>query len=312
MRQIVVLFLLLSFPAAAETVRIDGPQGPLAAELSAAKDARHIVVIVPGSGPIDRDGNSGGVGIRSDAYKLLAVALAKNGISSLRIDKRGLFGSATAISDPNDVTIAAYADDVRNWVRMASRHADCVWIAGHSEGGLVALVAAQKAPEALCGLVLLAAPGRPVGRLLIEQSWANPANGPLMPEIESIVADLEVGRTRNLAAISPVLRTLFSAGLQRYMTDLFAYDPVTIAGRWKGAALILQGDADIQVKLQDARLLAAAMPQARRVDLKGATHMLKDDTPGQPFRSYRDPGQPLHRDLVPAILDLLKNHPPRR
>jgi len=304
-RRFLLLSLCVPAWALAEPVHIPGPQGSLEAEAIVVEDAAHAVVIVPGSGPTDRDGNARPLGLASDTYRLLAEGLAGHGIASLRIDKRGFYGSATAIADPNDVTIAHYAEDVRGWVGFATGLAPCVWIAGHSEGGLVALVAAEASPEGLCGLILMATSGRPTGQLMIEQLRSNPANASLMPEIESIVADLENGQSRDGAAITPILQPLFSEGLQRYMIDLFSHDPGSIARNWRGPVLIIQGDEDIQVRPHDADLLEAAMPQAERVDLPGGTHMLKAGVAGQPFATYTDPSHPLHGDVVPAIVDFL-------
>ncbi|GGH48945.1 hypothetical protein GCM10011341_10950 [Frigidibacter albus] len=126
MRTLSSLPLLLPTLALAEPVQIPGPQGPLEAERIAVEGAAHAVIIIPGSGPTDRDGNSGPMGLRSDSYKLLANGLAAEGIASLRIDKRGLYGSAAALADANDVTIANYAQDVRDWVAEASSLAPCV------------------------------------------------------------------------------------------------------------------------------------------------------------------------------------------
>lgn len=296
-----VWLVLMPVWALAEVVQLPGPDGPLEGEALLVPGADHAVVIVPGSGPIDRDGNAPGTGLRSDVYRLLAEGLSEQGITTLRVDKRGFFGSAGAVSDPNAVTIAGYAEDVHGWVDHAADLAPCVWIAGHSEGGLVALVAAQDRPEALCGLILLATPGRPVGQLLIEQMQANPANGPLMPQVKSLVADLESGRTQDPETLHPSLQPLFSDGLQRFMTDLFSHDPVALAQNWDGPVLIVQGAADMQVRPLDADLLQDAMPHARRLDLPGGTHMLKHDQPGRPFASYSDPDLPLHEGITPAI-----------
>lgn len=271
----------------------------------AVEGASDVVVIIPGSGPTDRDGNSPSKKLFSDSYKFLAEGLASRGIASLRIDKRGLFGSGNAISDPNDVTIEAYAEDARNWVKYASDLAPCVWIAGHSEGGLVALVAAKEAPKRLCGLLLLATPGRPVGQLMLEQLAANPANAPLMPEIKGIVADLEAGQRRDPASMTPVLQQLFSAGVQRYMTDLFSYDPVSVARHWNGPTLVVQGDEDIQIRPHDADLLEGALRQAYRLNLAEGTHMLKAAVEGEPLATYTDRTLPLHQELVPGIVHFL-------
>ena len=89
------------------------------------------------------------------------------------------------------------------------------------------------------------------------------------------------------------------------MADLFSYDPVAVASDWQGPVLVLQGDADIQVRPRDADLLGNAMPQAVRVDLEGATHMLKADIDGKPLATYTDRTLPLHENLVPAITRFL-------
>ncbi|WP_341366067.1 alpha/beta fold hydrolase [Yoonia sp. BS5-3] len=272
----------------------------------AVEGADHAVIIIPGSGPTDRDGNSPQTGLSTDTYRMLAEGLTEHGITSLRIDKRGFYGSAGAIADPNDVTISAYADDVSNWITFAAGSASCVWLAGHSEGGLVALVAAQGAPENLCGLILLATAGRPIGQILIEQLAANPANAPFMPEITAIVADLEAGQSRDPDTIDPVLRSLFSAGLQRYMIDLFSYDAVEVAKGWDGPVLIVQGNEDLQVQPYDADLLAGALPQAQRISLVRGTHMLKAAVAGDPLATYADPTLPLYENLVSDIASFIE------
>ncbi len=303
------VLLLGGASARAEEMQAAGPAGPLAAEAIKVDGARNVVLIIPGSGPIDRDGNGPGVGLKSDMYRQLAEALGKAGIASLRVDKRGFFGSAKAISDPNQVTIGEYAADTRKWMEKARTLAPCVWLAGHSEGGLVALMAVTQAPDEVCGLILMAAPGRPVGQLLVEQMAANPATAALAPQVREIVADLEAGKTRAPETIPAPLQALFSPGVQRFMMDLFSHDPSAIASRWQGPVLILQGDHDMQVKTVDADLLAAAMKQARKQVLPGVTHMLKVDVPGQPFATYTDPALPLDGAVVPAIQALIETQP---
>ena len=49
------------------------------------------------------------------------------------------------------------------------------------------------------------------------------------------------------------------------------------------------------------------MPQAHRLDLPKATHMLKSDVPGQPLASYTDPSLPLHPGLIDGIVTFLGN-----
>ncbi|MCA8095406.1 hypothetical protein LGM65_31820 [Burkholderia anthina] len=105
-------------------------------------------------------------------------------------------------------------------------------------------------------------------------------------------------------------------GTVRHLTELYgtANRHKPLQTRAKGNALeslgiltahLLQGDADVQVKPRDAELLADAMPQAMRVDLRGAPHMLKMEVPGSPLATYRNPALPLHPELIPGIVRLL-------
>jgi len=308
-----IALLSLALPAASahsDEIQIPGPSGPLGAELLAAENARDLVITIPGSGPIDRDGNAPNMGLASDVYKLLSEALYAKAVSSLRIDKRGFFSSAAAIDDPNDVTIAAYAEDVRNWIKWAAPQAECVWLAGHSEGGLVSLAAAQEPIEGLCGVILLAAPGRPIGTLMKEQFANNPYNAPILEDLNNIVTTLETGSEVPQKDIPGPVRTLFSPGVQRFMIDLFTYDPAQLAATWSGPTLILQGDADVQVTPVDAALLTANLPNATSAALPNGTHTLKLDVPGSPFSTYTNPALPLHPELVDHIVDFLSAHRP--
>src|SRR6185437_11332636 len=150
------MFSLLIAAAAAVAVPMTapGPQGPLAGTLEDAGKGAPVVLIIPGSGPTDRDGNNP-IGVTAAPYRLLAEALAAKGVSSVRIDKRGMFGSKAAVPDPNKVTIADYATDAHSWAAAVRKQtgAKCVWVLGHSEGALIALAATQQ-PQGICGVIL--------------------------------------------------------------------------------------------------------------------------------------------------------------
>jgi pimeloyl-ACP methyl ester carboxylesterase len=154
-------------PAAGVPIEASGPKGPLAGTLLRTPGTQGpVALIIPGSGPTDRDGNNP-LGVRAASYRLLAEGLFHQGVNTVRIDKRGMFGSAAAVVDPNAVTIADYVADTDAWVQAirATTGAPCVWLIGHSEGGLVALATAKEVKN-LCGLVLVSAAGRPMGDVL--------------------------------------------------------------------------------------------------------------------------------------------------
>jgi pimeloyl-ACP methyl ester carboxylesterase len=317
--------LFLSFAAAAAlalapaavtstAIEVPGPLAPLQGTLAtpATGKPRAVVVIVPGSGPTDRDGNNP-LGIAAAPYRLLAEGLAGAQVATVRIDKRGMFGSRGAIADANAVTIGAYAADVRAWAKAARGRTGlpCAWILGHSEGGLVALAAVQQ-PEGICGVVLVSALGRPLGVVLREQLKANPANGPVLPQALAALDALESGRKVDVTGMNPALLPLFAPQVQAYLIDFLSYDPAKLAARVRVPMLIVQGDRDLQVGIADAKALAAADPRAKLALIAGANHVLKvvaSPDRAANFATYRDPALPLAPGIVEAIAAFVTRPP---
>ena len=256
-------------------IEAPGPQGPLAGTMIEGAAGAPVVLIIPGSGPTDRNGDNP-LGVRGGVYRQLAVGLAARGIASVRVDKRGMFGSRAAVPDPNDVTIADYAGDVHSWIAAIRTRtgAPCVWVLGHSEGGLVALVAAQSAPD-ICGLLLVAAMGRPLADVMRQQFKANPANAPVLGQALAAIDSLEAGKTFDPAGLHPGLAPMFATKVQAYLIDFFHYNPATLAAAYKGPMLVLQGNRDLQVTLEDAAILKNAHLSAKLMIVPGVNHVLK-------------------------------------
>ncbi|KAG8152720.1 alpha/beta hydrolase [Burkholderia catarinensis] len=286
-------------------IEAPGPAGPLRGTLlsPAAGDAP-VVLIVPGSGPTDRNGNNP-YGIQASTYRLLAEGLLDNGIASVRIDKRGMYGSVSAIADADDVTIDDYAADVHSWVTTIRRQtgASCVWVLGHSEGGWVALSAARQTAD-ICGLILVATAGRPLGQVLKQQLQSNPANAPVLGNALSILESLDAGKTVDAAGIDPALMPLFRPQVQRFLMSELTVDPAALLAGYTKPVLIIQGTRDIQVGLQDAQLLKDANPRAELALVANANHVLKavhTEARDENLAAYSDPRRPLANDVVEAI-----------
>ena len=294
-------------PQASTPVELEapGPNGPLKGTFVAPAAGQPVVLIIPGSGPTDRDGNNP-MGVRAAPYRLLAEGLADRGIGSLRIDKRGMFGSAAAIADANAVTVADYAADVARWVDLVREKTGrgCVWLAGHSEGGLVALTAANKHGDEICGVALVAAPGRPLGTVMREQLRSNPANAPILAQAEAAIGALERGEQVDTAQLHPALQSLFAAPVQAYVIDLFAIDPAAIAATADLPLLLLYGGKDVQVGTSDLDALRAARPDATVAMFPDANHVLKlvnGETLAANMATYAEPDLP----LAPGVIDAL-------
>lgn len=282
-----------------------GPSGPFKGLLRNAHDASAppIALIIPGSGPTDRDGN--GPLVKSSAYRLLAEGLAEAGIASVRIDKRGLFSSAAAVRDANAVTLELYAGDVHGWIDtlQALTGQRCIWLIGHSEGALVSLVAADKS-DGICGLVLLASPGRQAGDVLREQMRRFAKTDAVLDQALTAIATLEKGEKYDTASMHPALAPVFRTEIQDFMISLLAVDPPTRLGAYPGPALIVQGKRDLQVSVEDALRLHDAKPAAELLILPDTNHILKTVTTEnvqENLATYRDPQLPLAPGIVEAI-----------
>jgi uncharacterized protein len=288
-------------------VEAPGPSGPLRGTMLApASGAAPMMLFIPGSGPTDRDGNNR-LGLKSSTYRLIAEALAARGIGTVRIDKRGMFGSNAAVADANAVTIDDYATDVGSWtasIRKATG-APCVWLLGHSEGGLVALAAAQKATD-ICGLILVATAGAPLGEVLRQQLRANPANAPILDQAMAAIEALEAGKRADVSAMNPALLPLFAPQVQGFLINAFSYDPAKLIAAVEKPVLIIQGARDMQVGAADAERLKAAAPKAELVLLPQANHVLKavnsDDRRANAL-TYSNPNLP----LAPGVVDAIAN-----
>lgn len=289
-------------PTVERTLTLNGLSGAF----MNAGDAAPALLIVPGSGPTDRDGNNP-AGLRAASYRLLAEGLQEVGISSLRVDKRGMFSSAGA-GDPNAVTLDIYAQDYLDWAATlrAETGRNCVYLLGHSEGGQMVAAAAAQDKTGICGLILVAAPGRPIFDVLRDQLRANPANAPVLDSALSAIDQLQSGETVDTSALHPALQGLFAPQIQDFMISSYGVDPAEGVRTAGIPTLILHGDRDIQVSLDDARRLEAA--GGTLIILPGVNHVLKDSPEGRGgnIATYANPDLPLSEAVVPAIASFVK------
>ena len=300
--------LTLAIAASAETpITLQTTSGEIYGTLVAPENAsRTAVLIIAGSGPTDRNGNSV-AGVSTNAYQLLADSLAAHGYASLRYDKRGIAASAAAGTDESQLTFDAYIDDAAAWVELlvADERFDRVVLAGHSEGGLIALVVAKRT-EQVAAVITLAGVGEAIDATLRRQLATQPE--PYKSECYRIIDELKAGR--KVTDVKPELAVLFRESVQPFLISQMRYEPAAEARALKVPLLVVQGTTDIQVETTDAARLFMAQRMARIVMIDDMNHVLKicsTTNPQQQMATYMNPSLPIAAKLVRAVIDFMGN-----
>lgn len=266
-----------------------------------------LVIIIAGSGPTDMNGNTIGSELQNNSLKMLAEGLAAKGIASLRYDKRGIGKSQAAIMSEEELRFEHYIDDAAAWTEMfsADKRFSTIAIAGHSEGSLIGMVAAQKS-TAVKAYISIAGCGRPAHEVIEEQ--LNPQPEQVRNEAAAINRELLQGRI--VEDVPSYLAALYRKSVQPYLISWFRYNPAKEIAKLKIPVLILQGDKDIQVGVKEAERLYLARMFSSFYIIEGMNHVLKhcegNDMLSQ-LEAYQSPTMPIKQELIEHIARFLLN-----
>jgi uncharacterized protein len=269
------------------------------------------VILIAGSGPVDRDEVVAGIPI----FAQLAARLAEQGFVVLRYDKRGV-GQSGGRSER--ATLQDYADDLITTVKWLAKRKDIdprhIAVAGHSEGGAVAMLAAA-AENKIASLVLLAAPGTTGSELILEQQRhvlellgtpesERQAKIDLQKRIQAAVTT-----EKGWESVPPELRAQADTP---WFKSLLLFDPSKVMPRIKQPILIVQGDLDKQVFPHHADTLGELgrarkkAPPIEVVHLPGINHLLTPAETGEVSEYVTLPDKTITPAVVKTIVEWLK------
>lgn len=264
-----------------------------------------VALIIAGSGPTDRDGNSALLPGANHSLRLLAEGISRNGVASIRYDKRGIGASVSAGLQESDLRFDTYVEDAVDWIEKLQEDPrfSTVSVVGHSEGALIGIVAARRTP--VDGVVSVSATARPMADLLRDQLRPQ-----LPPELweasERILAALLSGETAG--DVPAALQVLYRPSVQPYLISILRIDPVEEISGVEAPVLIVHGTTDIQVPPGEALELHGAREGAELVQIEGMNHVLKL-VPADPIRqqaSYSDPSLPVAPELIDRVSAFLR------
>jgi uncharacterized protein len=293
------------------------------------------VVMVAGSGPTDRDWNSPLLPGSNGSARLIAEALARAGIASLRYDKRAS-GPHARENVPlliGKLSMQSHVDELAGAVRtMASQaytHSGRIFALANSEGTLHALNYQLHSPAIpFAGLVLIGPPGRPVGAVAHSQLAAQAAR---VPNGEALLALYDAAIARFLAGepidpdpllpegVQMLLRSLETPANLPFARELWMADAAPLLRQVDVPVLVIIGKKDVQVDWQtDGEPLQRAAVGHEEVTFlfpENANHVLKqelrpreDVVPSEMEMGYNGPDTRLDPQALASILEWLAAH----
>jgi hypothetical protein len=273
---------------------------------------RHPAVVLIGPpGPGDRDEAVAGIPV----FAQLAGALAERGFMVLRYDKRGVGQSG---GRTETVTLQDYADDATAVVKWLARRDDVdereIAVAGHGQGGAVAMLAASREKK-IGSLVLLAAVGTTGAELILEQQ-RHQLDLMKLPEPER-QQKIETQEKLQAAVVSQKGWEGLSEEVKQqadtpWFRSLLQFDPEKVMARIKQPILIVQGDLDTQVPPHHAERLAGLArkrknpPPVETIHLPEVNHLLVKATTGEAAEYAQLQQKQISPDVAAGVAEWLR------
>ncbi|MCF7885506.1 MAG: alpha/beta hydrolase [Candidatus Marinimicrobia bacterium] len=260
-----------------------------------------VALIIAGSGPTDRNGNQ--PGMQNNSLKLLAKGLAKQGIASLRYDKRGVGKSKNVVVDENKLRFEHYIEDAIQWIELLNKNKkfNDIIVIGHSQGSLIGMQASRI--EIVDKYISIAGHAAPASELIKKQLKSQPQ---LYEQSLPIINKLKQEKT--VQEVPQKLYSIFRPSVQPFLISWFKYDPIQEIAKLEKPIMIVQGTTDIQIEVNNANLLAMANPNAQKLIIKNMNHIMKKSSKDlqKNIATYNQPDLPLVNGVVDSLAQFIK------
>jgi hypothetical protein len=301
----IILFFLLSFThlSAQEEVTVDSDSFTLHGTLISPAEASTAILIISGSGPTDRDGNVATMNYYNNSLKMVAEALSDEGYATLRYDKRGVGKSVKEGMKPEDIRFMQFVEDVETWIAYLNEKYDDVIVMGHSLGGLMGMMAVEG--KKVEKFISLAGITDSAYNTLKRQLASQP---PMIKDAAYPILD-SLNQGIMVDSVPFFLMSLFNPVLQDYIISWMPYDPQEEIADLDIPCLIIVGDNDIQIPVDESELVYSNAKNGKLIVVEGMNHVLKKapEDKMENLATYSNPDLPLHEELIPFIIGFLQN-----
>lgn len=253
-----------------------------------------LVIIIPGSGPTDRNGNSQLSPGKANMFLHFADSLAKKGISSFRYDKIGVGKSTFNLGedkfrfDDNSGVVIEIVKQLKAKYKFKN-----IYILGHSEGSLIGMLSCQEIN--VKGYISLAGPAQNACEILKDQMKAN-LTGTIQEE--ALINLDSLGKGFKVKKFNIMLASLMRASIQPYIISWFKYTPTEELAKLNCPVLIIQGGRDLQVPKEEGDKLASI--KGDYLFYANMNHVGKDvgESREENLAAYSDPDFPFSENFI--------------
>ncbi|MFV8357827.1 alpha/beta hydrolase family protein [Flavobacterium sp. XS1P32] len=260
-----------------------------------------LVILIAGSGPTDRNGNQKNV--VNNSLKYLCEGLTQNDIAAFSYDKRMFAQISLGTLNEATLSFEDFINDAKavfTYFKNQKKYNKII-IAGHSEGSLIGMIAANDNADAF---ISIAGPGRTIDAVVVEQIEKQ---APFLKE--EVLKNFEILKSGNTFELkNEMLASIFRPSVQPYMISWLKYNPQDEIKKLKIPTLLLNGTNDLQVSVGEAELLKKSKPDAELVIIDAMNHVFKEikgDT-AENMKSYNDPNLPISAQLLNTITRFIK------
>lgn len=258
-----------------------------------------LVILIAGSGPTDRNGNQSFM--KNDMLKKIAESMSNNGIASFRYDKRIVKQIRNKTID-KDISFDDFVTDAKSVISYFKPNYKTIVVAGHSQGSLVGLLALE---EGVSGFISLAGAGKPIDEILIEQiSKTAPM---FLEDSKRVLTLLKAGKTTT--DFQMALSSIFNLDVQGFMSNWMQYNPTEEMKKHNIPTLIINGDKDLQVSVDEANLLHKAAQNGVLLIVEKMNHIMVkiEGEQLENMKSYNDTSLEISPEVEKSMIEFIKN-----
>ncbi|QTE22799.1 alpha/beta hydrolase family protein [Polaribacter cellanae] len=282
-----------------EEITIYNKEIELPGTLTFSAENQPLIIWMHGSGQIDRNGNQPAQNVKANYIQQFREAVNKEGIAFFSYDKRTANPKNKHLLKNTLVRdFAVDAEAVVNHFKNDKRFTKII-LAGHSQGSLIAMLASKNVDK----YISIAGAGETIDKTIIKQiSKNNPTLG------EAAQKQFDTLRMkRKIKTVNPFLVSIFAKPNQSFLLSWMEINPTIEIKKLEIPVLILNGDKDMQVKIEDANALKSAKPTAHFAIIKNMNHVLKTiEKEEDNMKSYFSPDFPISEELIKTVVSFVK------